>query len=63
VRRSVLIGLALVCELTGWVWILQGVGVLPGSFMSGQALWTVIGAILVMVASVLFLLVLRSQRS
>ncbi len=30
----------------GCVWILQGINVLPGSFMSGQIRWAVWGAIL-----------------
>jgi low temperature requirement protein LtrA len=30
----------------GCVWILQGMNVLPGSFMSGQMRWAVWGAIL-----------------
>ena len=29
----------------GAVWIGQGVGLIGGSFMSGEALWAVIGAI------------------
>jgi len=29
--------------LVGAVWILQGSGVLPGSFMTGQTMWLVIG--------------------
>ena len=29
----------------GTIWIFQGIGVLPGSFMSGQPKWAVIGAI------------------
>jgi hypothetical protein len=29
----------------GTVWFLQGIGILPGSFMSGQARWAVNGAI------------------
>ena len=29
--------------LVGAVWILQGSGVLPGSFMTGQTQWLVIG--------------------
>lgn len=33
----------------GCVWILQGVNVLPGSFMTGQTKWAVIGAITVIV--------------
>jgi hypothetical protein len=31
--------------LMGTVWFLQGVNVLPGSFMSGQPRWAVNGAI------------------
>jgi uncharacterized membrane protein HdeD (DUF308 family) len=33
--------------LLGGVWFLQGIGVLKGSFMTGQAFWTVIGVILI----------------
>jgi len=32
--------------LLGGVWFLQGIGVLKGSFMTGEAFWTVIGVIL-----------------
>jgi uncharacterized membrane protein HdeD (DUF308 family) len=32
--------------LVGCVWILQGVNVLPGSFMTGQTKWAVFGVIL-----------------
>ena len=35
--------------LDGAVWILQGVGVVPGSFMSGQRLWLVIGVIVAVI--------------
>jgi hypothetical protein len=31
--------------LTGAVWILQGSGALPGSFMTGQRMWLIIGII------------------
>ena len=31
--------------LMGGVWILQGVGVLPGSFMTGQRQWALYGVI------------------
>ena len=31
--------------LIGCVWILQGINILPGSFMTGQTKWAVIGAI------------------
>ena len=32
----------------GAVWIAQGTGALGGSFMTGEGLWTVIGAIFVL---------------
>ena len=31
--------------LLGGVWILQGINVLPGSFMTGQTKWAIYGAI------------------
>jgi uncharacterized membrane protein HdeD (DUF308 family) len=34
------------CLLVGCVWFLQGIGILPGSFMSGQTKWAVIGGLL-----------------
>jgi len=33
----------IVCLLIGLVWIGQGIGLLPGSFMTGQTQWAVIG--------------------
>lgn len=34
--------------LAGMVWFLQGIGMLPGSFMTGQTRWTVFGALAVL---------------
>ena len=34
------------CVLMGGVWILQGINVLPGSFMTGQTKWAVYGGVL-----------------
>lgn len=31
--------------LSGCVWILQGINVLPGSFMTGQTKWAIYGAL------------------
>ncbi|MGA7414023.1 MAG: hypothetical protein WBW33_26340 [Bryobacteraceae bacterium] len=33
--------------LTGGVWFLQGINVLPGSFMTGDVKWAVIGGVCV----------------
>ena len=30
--------------LMGGLWLLQGIGILPGSFMTGQMFWAVMGA-------------------
>jgi hypothetical protein len=45
-----------VLVLSGGVWFLQGINVLPGSFMAGQIRWAVYGG-LAMVAGVVLLLV------
>ena len=37
------LALGVIGLLVGAIWILQGIGVLPGSFMTGQRLWLVIG--------------------
>ncbi len=31
--------------ITGVIWILQGVNILPGSFMTGQTRWAIYGAV------------------
>jgi type IV secretory pathway VirB2 component (pilin) len=45
--------LAAVLAVVGVVWIGQGVGWVHGSFMTGQAVWAVIGAVLVLAAAAL----------
>jgi len=47
----------------GTVWFLQGINVLPGSFMSGQRRWAVNGGIAVLLGIVLLLVAGRLQRS
>jgi len=38
--------LGALCLLVGAVWILQGINVLPGSFMTGQTKWAIYGGLL-----------------
>ena len=38
--------------LIGGVWMLQGMNILGGSFMSGQSQWIVIGAVLALASLV-----------
>ena len=41
--------------LSGVVWFLQGINVLPGSFMTGQIRWAVYGGIAVLVGIALLI--------
>jgi hypothetical protein len=43
-RTRLIVGV-LMC-VVGGVWFLQGIGVLKGSFMTGEGFWTLIGVIL-----------------
>jgi hypothetical protein len=54
-----IIGVLLI--LGGGVWFLQGINVLPGSFMSGQTQWAINGGIAIVVG--LGLLALANGRS
>ena len=55
----VLIGLGVVLCLVGIIWFFQGINVLPGSFMTGQTKWAVIGAITLVAGIVLIVLARR----
>ncbi len=48
-----IVGVLLV--LMGSIWFLQGINVLPGSFMTGQTRWAVRGGIAAVVGIVLLL--------
>jgi uncharacterized membrane protein YcjF (UPF0283 family) len=56
IRRAI----AIVLILVGAVWFFQGVGVIEGSFMTGEAVWAVIGAVCVVAG--LALLFVRPTR-
>ncbi len=56
-----IVGVLLV--LAGGVWFLQGINLLPGSYMSGQPQWAIYGGIAVVVGIVLLAVVnLRRPR-
>ena len=46
----------------GTIWFLQGIGVLPGSFMSGQTKWAVYGGLAMAAGIGLFVLGRRTPR-
>jgi LPXTG-motif cell wall-anchored protein len=60
--HAVLRIVAILLILLGVVWILQGVNVLPGSFMTGQMQWAYRGAA-VAILGLIMLLFARRRRS
>jgi hypothetical protein len=40
--------------LSGGIWVLQGINILPGSFMTGDPQWAVNGAITIIIGAGLF---------
>jgi hypothetical protein len=52
-----IVGVLLV--LIGGIWILQGINVLPGSFMTGQTKWAIYGALAAAAGIVLIVLARR----
>ncbi|MEU0530156.1 hypothetical protein [Amycolatopsis tolypomycina] len=44
-RRWITLAVGVVLVLVGAVWVLQGIGVITGSFMTGQKLWFLIGLV------------------
>ncbi len=59
--RWVVIGVGVIMLLLGAVWLLQGIGILPGSFMTGQSFWAVMGLILIVVGAVVCYFGLRRR--
>lgn len=53
---------AVLLVLAGAVWFLQGINVLPGSFMTGQIRWAIYGGIAFVAGIVLFLLANRRRK-
>lgn len=60
--RYVLLLVGGLMALVGGVWLLQGIGVLPGSFMTGQAFWAIVGTVSLAVGVMLVLAALRMGR-
>jgi hypothetical protein len=52
-----------VLALLGLLWFLQGIGVVKGSFMTGEPVWAIIGLVLLALAARLLAEALRGNRS
>ena len=59
--RILLIILGLLLDLMGTIWFLQGIGLLPGSFMTGQIEWAIYGAIAVTAGLALLIFAFRRR--
>ncbi len=55
--------IAVVVGLLGLVWLGQGLGFLPGSFMTGSQFWATVGTVLIVAAVGLLVLEVRRARS
>jgi len=59
----VLRALGVLAILIGTVWMLQGIGTLPGSFMTGQMFWFWMGLLCAGVGFVLIVVSTRGRRA
>jgi len=55
--------MAVLLILVGIVWILQGVNIIPGSFMTGQSQWAIYGGIAFVAGIGLLVLANRKKAS
>ena len=45
--------LAVLFILAGGIWFLQGIDIIPGSFMTGDPQWTINGGITIVIGSII----------
>lgn len=48
--------------LFGAIWVLQGINILPGSFMTGEIRWAIYGGIAMTVGAILLVTTNRRRR-
>jgi hypothetical protein len=51
----------IILVLFGGVWFLQGINVLPGSFMTGQLKWAILGGVAFVAGIVVFVVASRKK--
>ncbi|RPI78992.1 MAG: hypothetical protein EHM41_24240 [Chloroflexi bacterium] len=61
--RIFMIILGILLILAGGVWFLQGINVIPGSFMTGQTQWAIYGGLTVIVGAVILVFANRRRTS
>jgi hypothetical protein len=58
-RKPLLVGLGALCVVVGAVWMLQGLGYLKGSPMTGVTFWAVAGPVLALGGAVMIVFGVR----
>lgn len=61
IMGKIMVGVGIMLILLGGLWILQGVGIIGGSMMSGQSFWANVGVIVLAAGIVLGALGLRRR--
>lgn len=61
--RIALVVVGAIAVVVGGVWIGQGLGLIPGSFMTGDNLWFIIGLVVAVLGVVLVVTGARGVRS
>lgn len=61
--RMLMIFIGLLLTLVGGIWLFQGIGVLLGSFMTGQNFWAVAGGFTLLVGLLVLVMGLRRKSS
>ena len=61
--KIILTILGVLLVILGGIWILQGISVLPGSFMTGQIRWAIYGAIAAVAGVVLIVLASKRKKA
>lgn len=62
-RKLTLAPIGVIIMLLGSVWFLQGIDILPGSFMTGSSFWAVSGAVTCIVGLVCIVAALKGARN
>ena len=60
--RNIFKVFAVLLIISGVIWILQGVNILPGSFMTGDPQWAINGGIMMVVGVGMFFFARRNGR-
>lgn len=61
-RKGLLVTIGALATIAGVIWLLQGVGYLKGSVMTGSAVWAVTGPVVALAGIALLTLGLRTRR-